>query len=80
MMEWGPGWFHGESAGHPVYTTFGREYGFQSQLAISPDANLAVIAMGNGEITGPYYASDVSADVLGALLARLDSETPASTE
>lgn len=80
MMEWGPGWFHGESAGHPVYTNFGREYGFQSQLVISPDANLAVIAMGNGEITGPYYASNVSADVLGAFLSRLDSGTPVSTE
>lgn len=72
--EWGMGWFYSESAGHGIYTAFGREYGFQGQMILCPDANLVVIGVGNGEIMGGYYASDISTDVLGLLLAAQASE------
>ena len=70
MLEWGQGWFVSDDAGTPLYSTFGREYGFQGQLSVAPEAGLAVMAIGNAEITGAYYASDVAVDVLRMLLAQ----------
>ncbi|MBP7961487.1 MAG: alpha/beta fold hydrolase [Caldilineaceae bacterium] len=69
MLEWGMGWFVSDDAGTPLYSTFGREYGFQGQMSVAPEAGLAVMAIGNAEITGAYYASDVAVDVLRMLLA-----------
>ena len=68
MIDWGYGWFLGDVAGHRVPNTFGREYGIQTAMALAPDVNLAVIAAGNGPVTGAYYASDTATDVMGMLL------------
>ena len=68
MISWGYGWFLGGVAGHRVPNAFGREYGFHTAMALAPDANLAVIAVGNGPVTERYYASDIATDVMGMLL------------
>ena len=52
MTEWGAGWFVSDDAGTPTYASFGQEYGFQGQMVVAPEAGLAVVAVGNAEITG----------------------------
>ena len=68
MIDWGYGWFLGEIAGHPAPNAGGREHGYHANMIVVPDANLAIIAMGNGPVTKGYYALDITADVMGVLL------------
>ncbi len=75
MAEWGTGWFVSNDAGTPTYASFGQEYGFHGQMVVAPEARLAVVAIGNAEITGAYYASDVAVDVLRMLLAQRSEQT-----
>lgn len=70
MLDWGFGWFLGEAAGQRVTNSYGGEHGYNAELALAPDANLAVIAIGNGQAVDEYYAPDMIADVLGTLLEK----------
>ena len=54
----------------PAPNTFGGEHGFQPRLVLVPDANLAVVAVGNSQAMDEYYASDIAVDVLGMLLEK----------
>ncbi|MEZ4768825.1 MAG: serine hydrolase [Caldilineales bacterium] len=78
MQDWGYGWFLGDVAGHKVASTVGGELGFHSCLAVAPDDNLAVFAVGNGPLTGGYYANDITTDVLGTLLEKQQSVSEAA--
>jgi CubicO group peptidase (beta-lactamase class C family) len=68
MIDWGDGWFLGDIAGHSAPNTGGGEHGFLAQMFLVPDANLAVVAVGNSQAMDEYYAADIAADVLGTLL------------
>ena len=68
MIDWGYGWFIGDIAGHVAPNTLGNEYGFSAEMALAPDANVAVIAVGNGPPIDEYYAADMVADVMSILL------------
>ena len=70
MLDWGYGWFLGEADGHPTPNVGGREHGFMAQVTLVPDANLAVIAVGNDPVIDEYYAADVATDVTGLLLQK----------
>jgi CubicO group peptidase (beta-lactamase class C family) len=74
MVDWGYGWLIGDIEGHPVYNSFGREHGYHAGMLLCPDAELVVIAMGNGPITESYYAYDTATDVMGMLLESLAAQ------
>lgn len=44
-------------------------------MVLAPEANLAVIAIGNAQAVDEFYSSDMATDVLGMFLA---SGTPAA--
>jgi hypothetical protein len=69
MIDWGYGWFLGDVAGHQVANTTGQERGYHTSLALDRDANLAVMAAGDGLVMASYYANDMTTDVMGMLLA-----------
>ena len=68
MIDWGNGWFLGDIAGHLAPNTFGGEHGFQAQTVLVPDANLAVVAVGNSKAMDEFYSSDIATDVAAMLL------------
>ncbi len=72
MSEWGYGWFLGDVAGHRVASTVGGDYGYNGSVAVAPDSNLAVIAVGNGPLVEGYFANDMVTDVMDVLLEGLD--------
>ena len=70
MIDWGQGWFLGEVDGQSTPNTFGGEQGFQTEMVLAPDVNLAVFAVGNSQAMDEYYASDIAVDVMGMLLEK----------
>jgi len=68
MIDWGNGWFLGDVAGHLTANSGGNEHGFSAYMLLVPDVNLAVVAVGNGQVTDEYYASDIATDVAAMLL------------
>jgi CubicO group peptidase (beta-lactamase class C family) len=68
MIDWGAGWFLGDIAGHPAPNTFGGEHGYSAQTVLVPDANLAVVAIGNSMAMDEFYSSDIATDVAAMLL------------
>lgn len=68
MIDWAYGWFLGDVAGHQVANTTGQERGYHTSLALARDANLAVMAAGDGPVMASYYANDMTTDVMGILL------------
>ncbi len=68
FAEDGMGWFVNEIAGHHVVHAYGGERGYQSDIMLCPDQDLAVVAMGNGMGGGAIYTVDTATDVMGMLL------------
>ena len=64
----GMGWFVSELLGHSIVHTYGGERGYQSDIMLAPNDNLAVIAMGNGLGGDSVYTVDTTTDVMGMLL------------
>lgn len=64
----GMGWFVSELLGHPIVHAYGGERGYQSDIMLAPDDNLAVIALGNGLGHEFVYTADATTDVMGMLL------------
>ena len=61
---------HFRSHGHPVIHAYGGERGFQSDMMLCPEEGVGVIAMGNGQAGGDFFAPTTAVDVMGMLLAQ----------
>lgn len=68
MVDWGNGWFLGDIAGHLAPNSYGGEHGFNAHVLLVPDANLAVVAVGNGQAMDEFYAPDLAVDIAAMVL------------
>jgi CubicO group peptidase (beta-lactamase class C family)/predicted dienelactone hydrolase len=74
MLDWGNGWFLGDIAGHPAPHSYGGENGFNADMVLVPDANLAVVAVGNSQAMDEYYSPDIAVDVAAMLLEEIEPQ------
>ena len=74
MVDWGNGWFLGDIAGHLTPNSYGGEHGFNADMVLVPDANLAVVAIGNSQAMDEFYAPDIATDVMGMLLEGIEPQ------
>jgi len=68
MSDWGDGWFLGDIAGHLTAGSYGGEHGFNAFMLLIPDANIGIVAVGNGQATDEFYAPDIATDVAAMLV------------